>query len=248
MIKYIKFDIFQIYRQLVHGFSTRKGGVSRGMFRELNLGLNTSDNSENVKENRRRYFRELDISGNRFVFPEQVHSDRIEFITEPGAVNSCDGLITDCADLFLTVQTADCFPVFLFDPEKKAVGLIHSGWRGTAKNITGKAIEKMIAHFKTNPQNMLAAIGPGVQQNCYQVDVALAQNFHHKYLIDDGPGHFKLDVQMVIIDQLVNAGVQKRNIEWDKTCTHCAKDLYYSYRRDATQSGRMMGILGIRNM
>ncbi len=243
-----RFEIFRPFKHyLVHGFSTRKGGVSKPPYHSLNLGLHTGDTRHAVFENRKRYFTALGISEQRVVFPEQVHSDSIVFAKEPGIIPHCDALITDQAGLYLSIQTADCFPVFIFDPVHRAVGIVHSGWRGTAQNIVGKTIERFKEHFGSAPNDLFIAIGPGVQQSCYQVDTATAQHFHAKFLLADGKDHFKLDVQGAILEQILSEDVPSRNIEIDKTCTHCREDLYYSYRRDGKRSGRMMGIIGLRD-
>ncbi len=239
MIK--RFKIFS-NSDLIHGYSTRVGGVSPVPFESLNLGKKTRDDSVNVEKNRDIFFGALGIDKTHCVFPGQVHSDTIQIVNKAGIVKNCDALITREKNLFLTIQTADCFPVFLYDPRNKIAAIVHSGWRGTARNIVGKTIMKMDG----NPSVMLAGIGPGVQQSCYQVDDKTAAHFDRKYLQPDGESHFKLDILAAIIDQITAAGVPAGNIEADRDCTHCRSDLYYSYRRDGENSGRMMGVIGIR--
>ena len=245
-MKLITFDIFKPFDNLIHAFSTRMGGVSAPPFDALNLGLHTPDEQQNVQRNRQLFFRELGISRKRIVFPQQVHSANVKIVTKPGIANNCDGLITAQKNLFLSVQTADCFPVFIFDPRKEVVALVHSGWRGTAADICGKTIEAMNDRFDCKVEDLFAAVGPGVQQSCYQVDDKTATFFKADFLQPDGKGHYKLDVQGAIVDQLKKRGIPETRIEVDYTCTHCAAQLYYSYRRDGIQSGRMMGIIGIK--
>lgn len=239
------FQIFNGFRELLHGFSTRRGGFSKPPFHALNLGLSTPDDPETVKKNRDLFFNALKLPKKNLVFPQQTHSANVQIVNQPGIVLDCDALITNQTNLFLTVQTADCFPVFIFDPIKKVVALVHSGWRGTAQNIVGRTIQKMEETFGCKTEHLLVAIGPGVQQSCYQVDDKTARHFEQRFLQPDGPGHFKLDVQGKIIAQLKECKVPENQIEWDKQCTHCAVDDYYSYRRDGLNSGRMMGIIGI---
>jgi YfiH family protein len=197
--------------------------------------------------NRSIFFQQLHISEKQAVFPEQVHSDDVEVVYTPGIVKKCDALITNTKNLFLTIQTADCFPIFLFEPLQQTAAVIHSGWRGTAKNIAGKTVEIMIKEFHCSPEKIYAGIGPGVLQECYQVDRAAADFFGKDSLKPDGPDHFKLDIQGVIIKQLLEAGISRNNLEIENTCTYCAEDLFYSHRRDVEQSGRMMGVIGIRS-
>lgn len=240
-----KFRILEFFPELLHGFSTRRGGFSKAPFKGLNLGMHTGDGQSTVTKNRNLFYETLGVEPNQLVFPEQVHSDNIYVARRSGIVPKCDALITNHKRLFLTVQTADCFPVFIFDPDEGVVGLVHSGWRGTKMNICGKTIDKMVADFGCKAENLFVAIGPGVRQDCYQVDEKTAESFDKQYLIADGPGHYKLDLQGVLRAQILERGVLDENLEYDETCTHCAEDMYYSYRRDKEASGRMMGIIGI---
>ena len=245
MALFTTFSLFRNRPGLLQAFSTRKGGVSPPPYAQLNLGLHTGDRRENVLKNRAIFFDALPVPKDRLVFPEQVHSDHVQLVKKPGMVPACDALITSQRNLFLTIQTADCFPVFLYDPLVQAVGIVHSGWRSTAKQIVAKTIRFMEAELQAKPERLLAAIGPGVQQACYQVDKKTASYFSDDVLLPDGSGHFKLDVQGAIVSQLHQAGVTEEHIERDKTCTHCAAELYYSYRRDGINSGRMMGVIGV---
>jgi len=246
-IQAASFKFSEMFPNLVQAFSTRKGGFSEGPFRGLNLGLHSGDDKACVQKNRSLFFKSLNISESRAVFPQQVHSCSVQAVSEPGTAAECDALITNTKNLFLTIQTADCFPVFLFDPVKQAAGIVHSGWRGTAQNITGRTVKLMSEIFACSPDSIFAGIGPGVQQDCYQVDQTAADFFGDEFLSADGLGHFKLDVQGAIKKQLLDAGIPLKNLEIENTCTHCAEDLYYSYRRDGDKCGRMMGVIGIRS-
>jgi len=239
-----QFSHFKARSELLQINSTRIGGFSSAPYHSLNLGMHSGDDVKTVKLNRSSFFNTLSISEDRLVFPKQAHSDNVQWVQKPGIISACDSLITNVPNLFLTIQTADCFPVFLFDPIQQVVAIIHSGWRGTAKNIVTKTINLMLKKGNSLPEDILAGIGPGVQQSCYQVDEKTGSHFDNTYLMPDGPGHFKLDVQGTILDQLLNSGIKKEQIEVDGTCTHCAEELYYSYRRDGQHSGRMMGVIG----
>ena len=231
----------------MHAFSTRKGGLSKGIFAGLNLGLNTNDDKESIALNRKLIFDVLDIFEENLAIPGQIHSDQVLIAEKPGFAGEGDALITNKQGIFLTVQTADCFPVFLFDSKQNAVGLVHSGWRGAAQNITGKTIQSMRDYYNCNPENISAAIGPGIQQNCYQVDRKTAGYFSKEVLKPYGEDHYLLDLQKTIINQLINNGIPADQIETDDRCTHCEKELFYSYRRDGSQSGRMMSFIGLKN-
>lgn len=241
----LKPHYFQLFKNqnIIHAFSTRSGGFSGGNFKSLNLGMSTNDNIDHVNANRNKYFSFLKLDPLKIAIPQQIHSDNISIVESPGVYKESDALITNISGVVLSIQTADCFPVFLLDKVKRVCAIVHSGWRGTNKNITGKTIEKMKSDFGCKASDLLVAIGAGIQQTNYQVDKHTAQLFEKKYLIDDGPGHYKLNVQAKIIDQLLHHNISKNQIEIDKRCTYENPKLFYSYRRDGVNSGRMMGVM-----
>jgi len=238
------FNIFKD-QPLIHCFSTRKGGFSQDPFKSLNLGLSTPDNKNDVKKNRKLFFDHLKIDPKDLAIPRQIHSDNIILVDKPGIYSDCDALVTGNRGVILTIQTADCFPVFIFDPDKNVCSIVHSGWRGTAKNITGQTIMLMKKEMNCIAENMLVAIGAGVQQRNYQVDSKTAAHFDNDFLLEDGKDHFRLDIQGNIIAQVLETGVLNKNIECDTRCTYDTGDFYYSYRRDGQYSGRMMGVIGL---
>lgn len=231
---------------LVHGFSTRVGGFSRDPYDSQNMGLNSGDDKLTVKKNRTQFFAALEVDPSLVAYPSQVHATRVALVDSSGIYNATDALICNTTGLFVTIQTADCFPVFLFDPIHAGVGIVHSGWHGTAGNITQRTIEAMGNYFGSKSADILAVIGPGVQPAQYQVGLSTASYFSSDYLKADGPDHFFLDLMACIVDQLISAGLANKHIETDNTCTYLAADTFYSYRRDGKKSGRMMGLIGIR--
>ena len=242
MLKPRRYSIFNSY-PVVQALSTRPGGVSRPPLHYLNMGLRTGDDPEAVHENRRIFFDYLGLDGARAVRPSQVHGDYVHVAVEPGLITDCDALITRERGLTLTVQAADCATVYFYDPVRHACGVAHSGWRGTAKNIAVKTLQRMQRVFGSNPKNMITAIGAGISQRNYQVDAATAAYFDAAFLKKDGPTHYKLDVSGAIRRQLLQCGIREENLETDPLCTYDHSDLFYSYRRDGDQSGRMMGVL-----
>ena len=155
---------------VAHGFASRLGGVSTGPCTELNLGLTRHDRPEAVRENYHRFCTALGTDVNSLVFSHQVHEDTIRVVQRSDVLADifdpipydADGLITDQPGLCLTIYYADCIPVLLYDPVKKVIAAVHSGWRGTALGIAPKAVQKMADLYGSDPKDVLAAIGPGI--------------------------------------------------------------------------------------
>ena len=164
---------------LLHGFSTKPGGVSDlNGEKVLNLGFTDWDTRENVLENRRRFQSALGANDFQLISLKQIHSDVIHlFDAAPHEPCKGDASITNRPGLLLGVQTADCVPILLVDPKKRAVAAIHAGWRGTLARIAVKAIGQMQMHFDTKPADLLAAIGPSIGGCCYEVGTEVATQF-----------------------------------------------------------------------
>ena len=187
-----------------------------------------------------------------------------------------DGLITATPELLLAIQTADCLPVILVDMKHCAVGVFHAGWRGTVQRIVEKGVGEMFRHFGTRPRDLKAAIGPGIQGCCYEVGEEVRVKFESQFgyaaklfrevkdsdpvrekypllfLTARAPGHSELP-KKIFLDlveanrqQLLAAGVPKKNIEASALCTNCHPELLFSYRAEKGKTGRMMGVAGIR--
>jgi YfiH family protein len=260
---------------LVHGFSTKPGGVSQqGAEKVLNLGFTEWDTKENVLENRRRFQSALDASVVKLISLKQIHSDVIHlFDSAPAEVCQGDASATNRPGLLLGVQTADCVPILLVDRKERAVAAVHAGWRGTLQRIVVKAIGQMQMQFKTKPADLLAAIGPSIGGCCYEVGTEVATQFLSQFAEAPGwfdefrtgdepnpiqwlnrmpPGHqpppknVLLDLRRANRAQLLGAGLRAPNIFVSDLCTACRRDLLFSYRREGAQSGRLMSVIGIR--
>lgn len=240
----IQSSLFKKYTELVFGFSTKKGGVSPEPY-GLNLSTSVGDNPENVKRNREIFFDQLGIKEEQVTFQKQIHSTIINYSNEPQHFDGCDAVYTDKKNNFLAVSVADCVPVFLYEPNKKVVAGIHSGWKGTRGKILTVTVEELIRKFDIDVSDLIAYIGPGISQDYYEVGEDVGK------LFDDDVKYFKngkyyLDLKKDNYRQLVSAGVKKDNIEISELCTFIEKDLLHSYRRDREKSGRMFGVIGIR--
>jgi polyphenol oxidase len=270
----------------VHGFSTRAGGFSRVYGKtSLNLGFTKEDSEANVERNRAVFLKQIEAGTKRdkiskpwpLITLRQIHSDIIHFVDgEPESPFVGDGLITDTPGLLLGIQTADCLPIILVDPKRRAVGVFHAGWRGTVKRIVEKGVGKMRFCFGSRPHDLKAAIGPGIHGCCYTVGEEVRENFESQFayaaklfrevresdpvrekypllfLTARAPGHSELP-KKIFLDlveanrrQLIAAGVPAKNIEASPLCTSCRTDLLFSYRAEKGQTGRMMGAAGVR--
>jgi YfiH family protein len=259
---------------LVHGFSTRPGGVSPlDDERVLNTGAVEWDSRENVMENRRRLQSAAGGAKLKLIPLSQFHSDVIcTFESVPEEPCRGDASATRTPGLLLGVQTADCVPVLVIDPKKRAVAAVHAGWRGTLQRILGKTVGRMQMEFGSRPQDLLAAIGPAIGDCCYQVGTEVASAFAAQFtnaadFFDElrtgdepnplqwlnmmPPGHqpppnkVLLNLRAASRSQLLEAGVPEQNIVTSDLCTACNVDLLFSYRKEGPRSGRLMSVVGI---
>lgn len=260
---------------LVHGFSTRAGGVSelRGE-RVLNLGFAEWDAKENVLENRRRFQSALDADSLMLCGLRQIHSDVVHvFDRAPSVPFRGDASTTNRQGLLLAVQTADCVPILLVDLKKRVVAAVHAGWRGTLQRIVAKTVGKMQMQFGSRPKDLLAAIGPSIGGCCYEVGTEVAAEFRSQFsnaaewfdelrtgdepnplqwLNMAPPGHQPpprnalLDLRKANRAQLLDGGVPETGIFVSDLCTACRRDLLFSYRKEGGRSGRLMSVIGMQ--
>jgi YfiH family protein len=271
---------------LIHGFSTRVGGFSRAYGKNaLNLGFTKDDSAASVKRNRAAFLGALHASAAPDKPPDllplvtvrQVHSDIVRLIDTPSELQfAADGLITKTSGLLLAILTADCLPIILVDARHQAVGVFHAGWRGTIQRIVEKGVGEMRRYFDSRPQDLKAAIGPGIHGCCYEVGSEVRERFESQFtyggklfreieepdpvrekypmlfLTARAPGHSVLP-KKIFLDlveanrrQLLAAGVPAKSIEASPLCTSCRTDLLFSYRAEKCKTGRMMAVVGIR--
>jgi YfiH family protein len=269
---------------LVHGFSTRHGGWSKCYGGgSLNLGYTKEDSREPVEKNRRRLLLALGAADGKKPWPlvalKQVHSDVIHVVKSVTAGQFVgDGLVTNVPHIALAVQTADCFPVLLVDRKNRAAGAFHAGWRGTVKRIVEKGLGVMRREYGTEPQDVVAAIGPGIQKCCYEIGEEVKSQFESQFdyarelfqelyspdpirqkypllfLNVRPPGHgdtatkLYLDIMEANRRQLVMAGVPEDQISAMKHCTSCNRRKFFSHRAEKGVTGRMMAVVGVRKL
>ncbi len=278
----LRADGFARLRWLIGGFTTRCGGVSNAYGgHALNLGYTKHDTHAAVDENRVLLLRALGaVNEGGQAWPlarlRQIHSDIVHRVDHPPEqLLTGDGLVTDTPRLLLAVQTADCLPVLLVDPKRKAVGALHAGWRGTLARIVEKGVGAMRLHFGSEPEDLRAAIGPGIASCCYAVGEEVRDRFHAQFayagdlfrevtesdpvrerypllfMTARAPGHsdagrtIYLDLREANRRQLLDAGLSKANITALDFCTACRTDLFFSHRAEKGVTGRQMGVVGI---
>ena len=271
---------------LWHGFSTRKGGLSRAYCAEdapgeLNLGFTAADDRETVARNRRLLVEAVTGDPSTpLVTLRQIHSSVLVLGVSGDTCRQSpwkgDGLMTDEPGILLGIQTADCIPVLVADRKRHVVAAFHAGWRGTVKRIVESGVGRMRLEFGSRPEDLTAAIGPGVGACCYAVGEEVLSSFESQFayagelfhevydtapvrtkypmlfLTQRAPGHSpigpSLHVDLVEANrrQLLDAGLKAGSIHTTGGCTNCHRDLFFSHRASQGNAGRMMSVIGIR--
>jgi YfiH family protein len=265
-VTFMTFDLFK-NAGVKHGFSTRIGGVSDGVFDSLNLGFNRGDEDANVHENFKRIANALDMNYERMCLSKQTHTTNVIVVDEKDAGNGIvrplpyddvDGLITNVKDMPLVTFYADCVPLFMYDPVHEVVALSHSGWRGTVGKIGKVTIEKMAEHFGTVPADVICGIAPSICRNCYEVSADVADAFvgafgeENRDVIlkpsvfnPDDSDKFMLDLWAACKLVFLEAGVPEVNIEITDYCTRCNPDLFYSHRIMGANRGSLAAFISL---
>jgi YfiH family protein len=263
-IKYFNCRELDNTNLVVNAFTARTGGVSRTPFNNLNLSYNVGDEESRVAENRKIILNALSIDYRTVVTAQQVHKDKIALVRKEdkgkGAfkyskgIAQADALITDIPGIPLLMCYADCVPVFILDPVKKAIALIHSGRKGTELELTLKTLFKMKKIFETNPRSCLAAIFPSIGPCCYNIK---EENKIDDYWLNEvkyngdpislqNKSGRSLDLRKANYRQLIKGGVEKKNIFVNEICTADHPGLFFSYRRDKGSTGRMAAIFMLK--
>ncbi len=240
----LRSSLLASHDNLVFGISTSLGGVSPPPY-GMNLSYHVGDETLSVSRNSELFFGALGIPLDCRAVPKQVHSNVVKRVEFPGILEACDGLVTDAPHVYLCVSVADCVPILLYDPRKKAVAAIHAGWRGTVSRIGATAVQRMKEEFGSQPENLLAYIGPAASSCCYAVGDDVAKQFDAISVRREKEVIY-VDLKGANMQQLVDEGVSRARVEVSGYCTICHPELLHSYRRDKGNSGRMMGVIGLR--
>lgn len=237
-----------------HGFSTRLGGVSEGMWASLNLGISRGDDPDHVRENYRRFFAAIGVEGGRLAMTNQIHGGAVRTVTTADlkadpydkVTYEADGLMTDLPGVALVIYSADCIPILFYDPERRVIAAVHAGWRGTAAGIATAAVARMKDVYGCRPENILAAIGPGIGPDCFEthedvpnaMTAALSTAVLQHIKIKEN-GKFSVDLKGVNAMRLEQAGLDPAHIAVSQVCTACDQERFWSHRRQGTSRGSM---------
>jgi YfiH family protein len=252
-VAFIRFHHLDECKFLVHSFSTRQGGVSPQPYDSMNLGFTTEDDENNLLSNRKLFTEAIGLPGTEIKqILDLVHGNLVLNYDEipKGKIIQADGVVTNRKNIPLITTFADCIPILIADPVSKAVGVVHAGWRGTFARIASKAVEKMQKDFGSKPENILAAIGPGIGRCCFEVDQFVNDSFISEFfywkdltLQISNNNKWKIDLHKLNERILIQSGLPNKNIVTANLCTSCRKDLFFSYRRDGQKSGRLAAII-----
>ncbi|MCM1126033.1 MAG: peptidoglycan editing factor PgeF [Lachnospiraceae bacterium] len=262
-ITYLTFPLLEETGLVRHLFSTREGGVSKGIYASMNLSYSRGDEKEAVDENFRRIAEIFDSTPERMVCSRQTHTTNIRVVTEAdcgkGTVRETDyedvdGLITDIPDIILGTFYADCVPLYFVDKKNKAIGLAHSGWRGTVNRMGEQVLRKMKKAYGTQPKDVVAAVGPSICQDCYEVGGEVAEAFWElaigewKSILKEGKekGKYQLDLQKANQQILINAGVPEEQIAVSDICTCCNSKFMFSHRASHGKRGNLGAFMELR--
>ena len=259
VLPYLSFSSYEALPYIRHMFTTREGGVSKDIYESLNLSFTRGDDETAVLENYRRVAQALGTSIDHIVTSDQTHTTNVrpvgkedlgKGITRPRDYKDVDGMITDQPGVLLATFYADCVPLYFVDPVHKAIGLSHSGWRGTVGRMGQATVEAMEKSFGSQPKDLLCAIGPSICQDCYEVsrDVAGAFIFafptHEKEILQAGAlGKYQLDLWKANEIVLTEAGVLKEHIDLAGLCTCCNSSILFSHRASKGKRGNLGAFL-----
>ena len=260
-LEYLVFPKLEETGVVEHLFTTRTGGVSNGIYSTMNLSFSRGDDPECVRENYRRIGEVLGTDPEHMVASKQTHTTNIRLATEadlgngitgPSAYDDVDGLATDIPGIALVTFYADCVPLYFVDPVKKAIGLAHSGWRGTVAGMGACMVQFMRDHFHSDPKDLIAAIGPSICVDCYEVSEEVAEQFREGFpeeVLQPGKaeGKYQLDLWKANESILLKAGILPEHLTVTDVCTCHNPEYLFSHRASHGQRGNLAAFLMLKN-
>ncbi len=277
-VEWFSFPILDRFDFLANGFSTRVGGVSKGDAGSLNLSLarevamnmdmTEQQCRDNVLENLTRFGRAVGFTPDALVLSNQTHTDNIRVlqdfdrgngIVRPNEFHDVDGMMTDIPGQALMTSYADCVPLLIVDPVHQAIANVHSGWRGTIRGIGARAVRMMHEVYGSDPGKLVAAIGPSICIDCFEVSEDVALKFLDRYdpsihqklvkkgrLMPDGSQKYHVDLQLACMENFLMAGMKKQNISLPDLCTSCNSNFIFSHRASHGKRGNCAAVLMLR--
>ena len=247
-----RFKCFEKYHDLLHAVTNK----SMNFPYSFSLALHTGENKEEIIKNRNILATFFKSDKNlHFIVANQTHSDHIKIISKKetkgwesleNAIEDCDALITNEKEIVLTILTADCVPILLYDNEKKVVAAVHAGWKGTKAKIIAKTVLKMKEVYGSKVENIIAAVAPSIGSCCYEVGEDVAKHFFDiPKAYTQIEKKYMLDLPYINKYQLLEVGLREENIEMSDVCTACEVERYFSYRKEQGCSGRFMSMIGM---
>ena len=262
-VVYLTFPALETTGLVRHAFSTRVGGVSEGKFSSMNFTFTRGDRPEHVMENYRRMAAILGVDKNQMVLSWQTHTTNVRMVTEEDAgkgimrerdYQDIDGLINNVPGMTLVTFYADCVPLYVLDPIHKAIGLSHSGWRGTVNRMGNATLDAMKRAYGTKAEDVIVCIGPSICQDCFEVGEEVADAFgrafdsryHHQLYYQKENGKYQLDLWRANEIIFEEAGVCPKNIHVTDICTHCNPQLLFSHRTSGNERGNLAAFLCLK--
>ncbi len=262
-VVYLKYPSLEETGVVIHGFSSRLGGVSQGIYASMNLSFSRGDDKEAVLENYRRIAKAIGFQWESVVASDQTHTANVRVVgnedkgcglIKPRSYRDVDGMITNVPQVTLATYYADCVPLYLVDPVKKAVGLPHSGWKGTVGKIGKATVEAMEREYGTDPKDLTVAIGPSICQDCYEVSEDVIEEFRRAFsrelwdrlFYQKENGKYQLDLWEANRQIFLEAGVEAGKIALPGLCTCCNPDFLFSHRASKGKRGNLAAFLALK--
>ncbi len=260
---YLSFPLLEDTGMVAHAFSTRLGGISTGPFAAMNFTVSRGDEPDKVRENYKRMARAIGVDEERIVLSYQTHTTNVRKVTEEDAgkgvvrerdYRDVDGLITDVKGITLATFYADCVPLYFLDPVREAIGLSHSGWRGTVARMGRVTLEAMTREYGTDPADVLCCIGPCICKDCFEVGEEVADAFRKEFGSGYWPeigtrkdnGKYYLDLRRANEIILLEAGIKREHIQTSDLCTRCNSRYLFSHRVQGDARGNLGAFLCLK--
>ena len=256
-VPYLSYPLLEETGAVKHGFSTKLGGVSTGSCATMNISTTRGDDPEAVAENRRRIGAAIGVRPEDMTYTHQTHTTNVAVVRAEDRGRrflETDGMVTNVPGICLVTFYADCVPLFLVDPVKKAIGLSHSGWRGTVGKMGKVTVQALMREYGSRPEDIVAAIGPSICQDCYEVSEDVIDRFRDSFNEAVWPklfyrkenGKYQLDLWRANEEVFLEAGIRKENLAVTNLCTHCNQEVLFSHRATGEKRGNLSAFLALK--